>query len=410
MSDFFKLDRNIQLRIVIMFITIAIGSSVGPNMTIYYVSYFGAGITGMLLVFVQIAGFIAGLYGGHLADVWGRKRVMLSGIGSMAIGYTIAAAMNSPIYINPYVTFFGFLLATVGMSFASPAEEAMMIDVSTLQNRKFIYAMMYWVVNLSVMIGAALGGWFFKTARFELLIGTAVGAIISLLIVLIWITETFQKKERQNKGQSVWDVLKSYRTVFSDKRYLRFMIAGIGATVIFSSPDYYLAAHLAQTFHSVTVLGIPIFGQRMLSVITIVNTFMIVLLMGTMTKLFAKWSNLKANFLGIAIQGGSFALMFLLTDFWPLLIVAIILTMGEMIVTPANQSLRAEMMNPNKIGAYSGFSAATRPVGYILSSGIVSISVFIGNIGAAVLLLVATAVSMWFTYLAVVMLRENRTM
>ena len=158
------------------------------------------------------------------------------------------------------------------------------------------------------------------------------------------------------------------------------------------------------------MLGIPIFGQRMLSVITIVNTFMIVLLMGTMTKLFAKWSNLKANFLGIAIQGGSFALMFLLTDFWPLLIVAIILTMGEMIVTPANQSLRAEMMNPNKIGAYSGFSAATRPVGYILSSGIVSISVFIGNIGAAVLLLVATAVSMWFTYLAVVMLRENRTM
>ncbi|MGO2517049.1 MAG: MFS transporter, partial [Leuconostoc falkenbergense] len=53
MSDFFKLDRNIQLRIVMMFITIAIGSSVGPNMTIYYVDYFGPLVTGILLVAVQ---------------------------------------------------------------------------------------------------------------------------------------------------------------------------------------------------------------------------------------------------------------------------------------------------------------------------------------------------------------------
>ena len=162
MSDFFKLDRNIQLRIVMMFITIAIGSSVGPNMTIYYVDYFGPFVTGILLVAVQVAGFIAGLYGGHLADTWGRKRVMIGGIAVMTVGYILAAAMNSPLYINPYLTFFGFLMATLGISFASPAEEAMMIDVSTLQNRKFIYAMIYWVINLAVMIGAALGGWFSK--------------------------------------------------------------------------------------------------------------------------------------------------------------------------------------------------------------------------------------------------------
>ena len=50
MSDFFKLDRNIQLRILMMFITVTIGSSVGPNMTIYYVEYMGALGTGFLLV------------------------------------------------------------------------------------------------------------------------------------------------------------------------------------------------------------------------------------------------------------------------------------------------------------------------------------------------------------------------
>lgn len=409
MAAFFKLDRNIQLRIVMMFITVAIGSSVGPNMTIYYVDYFGAFSTGILLVLVQIAGFIAGLYGGHLADLWGRKHVMVVGIAVMSLGYLLAASMNSPFYINPYVTFFGFLMATVGLSFASPAEEAMMIDVSTVKNRKFIYAMIYWVINLAVMIGAGLGGWFFKTARFQLLIGTALGAFMSLGIVIVWITETFPKENRPAHGQSVWAAVKSYRTVFSDQRYLKFMVASIGATIIFSSPDYYLAAHLAERFHTINLFGVTIFGQRMLSVVTITNTLIIVVLMGWMTKLFEQWSEMKASALGTALQGGGFAVMFLLTDFWPLLIVAVILTIGEMIVTPASQSLRAEMMNPEKIGAYSGFSAATRPIGAILASGIVSASVFVGNVGAALLLLMATGISILFTYLAVQMLRENRT-
>ena len=409
MADFFKLDRNIQLRIVMMFITVAIGSSVGPNMTIYYVGYFGAFLTGTLLVLVQVAGFLAGLYGGHLADLWGRKRVMIAGIGLMTLGYLLAAVMNSPLYINPYITFFGFLMASVGLSFASPAEEAMMIDVSTVKNRKFIYAMIYWVINLAVMIGAGLGGWFFKTARFQLLIGTAIGALISLIIVLVWITETLPKDKRPTHGQSVWAAVKSYRTVFADRRYMKFMIASIGATIIFTSPDYYLAAHLSQTFHTIDIAGIEIFGQRMLSIVTMVNTFMIVLMMGMMTKLFKHWSEMKAIAVGTALQGGGFAIMFLLTDFWPLMVFTVILTLGEMIVTPASQSLRAEMMNPEKIGAYSGFSAAIRPIGAILASGIVSASVLVGNVGAALLLLTATGISILFTYLAVQMLRENRT-
>ncbi|MEN2369898.1 MDR family MFS transporter [Leuconostoc lactis] len=409
MADFFKLDRNIQLRIVMMFITVAIGSSVGPNMTIYYVGYFGAFLTGILLVLVQVAGFLAGLYGGHLADLWGRKRVMIAGIGLMTLGYLLAAVMNSPLYINPYITFFGFLMASVGLSFASPAEEAMMIDVSTVKNRKFIYAMIYWVINLAVMIGAGLGGWFFKTARFQLLIGTAIGALISLIIVLVWITETLPKDKRPTHGQSGWAAVKSYRTVFADRRYMKFMVASIGATIIFTSPDYYLAAHLSQTFHTIDIAGVEIFGQRMLSIVTMVNTFMIVLMMGMMTKLFKHWSEMKASAVGTALQGGSFAIIFLLTDFWPLMVFTVILTLGEMIVTPASQSLRAEMMNPEKIGAYSGFSAAIRPIGTILASGIVSASVLVGNIGAALLLLTATGISILFTYLAVLMLRENRT-
>ena len=111
---------------------------------------------------VSIAGLIFGLYGGHIADVIGRKRTIEYGQIAMVIGYAIAMVNNSPWLVNPFVTFFGFLLAMIGSSLADPAEQAMMIDSSTPQNRRFVFALIYWILNIGVMIGAAIGGWFFR--------------------------------------------------------------------------------------------------------------------------------------------------------------------------------------------------------------------------------------------------------
>ncbi|WP_373780582.1 hypothetical protein [Weissella soli] len=57
MQEFMQLDRNLKLRTLTVFLVVLLGSSVGPNMTIYYVKYFGAVITGILLVIVSISGF-----------------------------------------------------------------------------------------------------------------------------------------------------------------------------------------------------------------------------------------------------------------------------------------------------------------------------------------------------------------
>ena len=147
MQEFMALNRNLKLRTLTVFLTVLLGSSIGPNMTIYYVQYFGAFVSGFLLMVVSVAGFIAGLYGGHLSDVWGRKRTMLTGSALIISGYTLAMLMNAPWYTNPYITFVGFLTASVGSSLADPAEQAMMIDASTIKNRKFVYALIYWEIG-----------------------------------------------------------------------------------------------------------------------------------------------------------------------------------------------------------------------------------------------------------------------
>ena len=93
MQDFMALDRNLKLRSLTVFLTVLLGSSIGPNVTVYYVEYFGAFITGFLLIAVSVAGFIAGLYGGHLADVLGRKKTMLIGSAMIIGGYALACLL-----------------------------------------------------------------------------------------------------------------------------------------------------------------------------------------------------------------------------------------------------------------------------------------------------------------------------
>lgn len=394
MKEFMDLDRNIKLRALTVFLTVLLGSSIGPNMTIYYVQHFGSFWTGILLIIVSIVGLMFGLYGGHISDVIGRKRTIEYGQIAMFVGYGVAMFNNTPWYVNPYVTFIGFLLAMVGSSLADPAEQAMMIDSSTPENRRFVFSLIYWILNIGVMIGAAIGGWFFRDYLFELLLFMTIVPVINYCIVRFGMTETLVRSENV-QTTSIMSALKSYWAVLSDHRYFTFAMGSVLASVIYLQPDYYLAAHLSQTFNDYSLLGMEIYGQRMLSLMLVMNTILIIATMGFVTKATAKWNLVRAMALGLFLQGGGFALSFLLQDFWPLVVTTIIFTTGEMISVPASQTLRADMMNPDKIGAYSGVFAVTRPLGSVIAGAFVSISVVLGNYGIAALLMVLVFVAIY---------------
>ena len=59
-----------------------------------------------------------------------------------------------------------FAAVAIGGALADPAQQAMMIDLTDGENRRFVYALLYWVMNIGVMLGAAIGGWWFKTHLF----------------------------------------------------------------------------------------------------------------------------------------------------------------------------------------------------------------------------------------------------
>ncbi|WP_125607427.1 MFS transporter [Lapidilactobacillus bayanensis] len=393
MTLFFRLNRNLQLRMLTAFLSVLVSNAIMPNMTIYYARYFGAGITGILLIVASTLGFIAGLYGGHLADVYGRRPILLIGSWLMCGGVAVAALSNSPLGTNPITTFVGFICAQVGGNFSSPADQAMVIDLTDGKIRHSVYAILYWIMNVSVMIGAALGGWFFRDYLFELLLALLITSLIDLGIIQFFISETFIPVKNAVKGNAVLKMLRSYATVFVDTPFVFFLLSELLVNVIMNQPGAYLAVHLGNDFHSMRFLGLEIYGQRMLSGITLINTVMIVTSLGFFTKLTQKLSLFRAYVLGLGIQATGYAAAFVLNDFWPLVLCAVYLTVGEMILVPSSQTLRADLMNPEKIGAYSGAFSATGPLSAILSGASVSLSVVLGNWGMASLMLVIALIA-----------------
>ena len=385
MNEFMALDRNLKLRTLTTFIATLLSSSVLPNMTIYYTHYFGAAITGVLLIIVSVLGFVAGLYGGHLSDTYGRKPIMISGNAMMVGGFALAAVVNSPLLVSPVATFVGFLVADIGGALADPAQQAMMIDVSTPKNRQFVFALIYWVLNIGVMLGAAIGGWFFRDYLFELLLALVIGGLINIAIIAWGMDETL-KKIVQTSG-SVWSALKAYAAVLTDRRFMIFLMGYCTATIITMQPNYYLAVHLGRDFTNVTIFGIQVYGQRMLSLITLINTVMIVFMMSIFTAIGRKMSLQREYAWGMSLQAVAFAAAFILHTLWPLALCAVVLTVGEMLTVPASQTLRANLMNPASIGAYSGATSAVRPLSAVLAGALLTASTLIGPVGMAVSML-----------------------
>jgi DHA1 family multidrug resistance protein B-like MFS transporter len=113
-----------------------------------------------------------------------------------------------------------------------PASEAMILDVTSPETRKYVYGIMYWVNNLSFVISGMVGAFLFKSYLFELFIGLAVIAIISLFITTFFIRETFvplQKEDPVSEASSggIFAIFTNYKLVLKDSTFMIFVVASL---------------------------------------------------------------------------------------------------------------------------------------------------------------------------------------
>ncbi|MDN5440534.1 MAG: multidrug efflux MFS transporter LmrP [Lactococcus lactis] len=399
MKEIWNLDKNLQLRLGIVFLGAFSYGTVFSSMTIYYNQHLGSAITGILLALSAVATFVAGILAGFFADRNGRKPVMVFGTVIQLLGALLAIASNLPGHVNPWSTFIAFLLISFGYNLVITAGNAMIIDASNAENRKVVFMLDYWAQNLSVILGAALGAWLFRPAFEALLVILLLTVLVSFFLTTFVMTETFRpivkaKEEAEN-------IFQAYKTVLQDKTYMIFMGANIATTFIIMQFDNFLPVHLSNSFKTITFFGFEIYGQRMLTIYLILACVLVVLLMTTLNRLTKDWSHQKGFIWGSLFMAIGMIFSFLTTTFTPIFIAGIVYTLGEIVYTPSVQTLGADLMNPEKIGSYNGVAAIKMPIASILAGLLVSISPMIKATGVSLVLALTEVLAIILVLIAV---------
>ncbi|EAD5867720.1 MFS transporter [Listeria innocua] len=400
---FKELHPNIRARILIQFLSKIIGSMIFPFMAIYFSMEINSKVAGILLMINVLAQFLAGMYGGHLADIIGRKKLMVAGELLKVFAFLGMVLCNSPIFHSPWITFVMLLLIGVAQGLINPAGEAMLIDVSTPENRSFMYSVSYWANNLSMMIGIIVGGWFFVDYLFPLLVALFIMSFVTAWLTISLISETLKQKAVLEKGSyGLVGMLKNYGQVLHDYRFLLYTIGGIAVMSIEFQRSNYISVRLAEDFQALLVhfgpLGnITLNGVQIVSVLTAVNTLFIVLFTVPVARFVTKRAQQPIMYVGFTLFAIGFAVCAFANNLAVLLLATAVLSIGELLYVPTRQTILAAIVDDNRRGAYMAFNGIIFQIGKMIGSVSLVFAPFIGKYGMATFTILLGVLSIVFS-------------
>lgn len=218
---------NIKIRLVESFVSSLIGSMVTPFMTIYLAMHFGAKVAGLLLLVNVFVGIGMSLIGGYFSDLFGRRKIMLLAETLRLVAFFMMMVSNSPWFESPEITYGMIMLNSVCWGLAGPANDAMLIDVSTPDQRRLIYSIGYWASNLSIALGGIAGAFMFENYLFELFLALTITAAATLFVVYFFIAEThFPQKVEVKPFQHITQIFGTYQSVMRDRLFVWFIAGG----------------------------------------------------------------------------------------------------------------------------------------------------------------------------------------
>ncbi len=361
-----KFGKNFWLLMFASFIDMLGGALIFPFFSLYLTQKFNVGMTQvgtMFLVWALTSGVIGNVLGGAMADKFGRKTNMIFGL------IASAASALLMVVIKDIVVFY-IAIAIVGIfeDIAGPARQAMIADLVSEELRGDAYGMFRIVFNLSATIGPAIGGYMASRSFETLFFADVVISLLVAVFVFFFLPETRPQGFHAEKHQeeTFKQAMQGYGQVLRDKVFVAFILVSILSTLMYfnmnSSLSVYMVNHLGFTSEQ--------FGY-----VLSLNAVMVVLLQMTFTRLTAKWKPMLAIALGNILYVIGFSMYGFVNSYTMCLLAMVIITIGEMIYAPKEQTMVADFAPEHMRGRYM----AIRSFAWI-------IPVAIGPLGAGLIM------------------------
>ncbi|MFX3616733.1 MAG: MFS transporter [Sporolactobacillus sp.] len=385
--DFHK---NIKIRIIEIFTSHFVGNMIFPFMTIYFANHFGERNTGLLLLINVFIGISMALLGGYLSDQFGRRRMMLIAELNRLFAFMVMMLSNSPFFESAGLTFAMTLLNSISWGLAGPAGDAMLIDVSTPEQRKLMYSITYWATNFSIAAGGILGALLFQHYLFELFAVLCLAEIFVVLLVAFFIKETSKPlNESIRPGQSrnhVVRIMSGYARVMKDRLFVLYVLAGI---LIFSMEQQltnYIGIRLSDKMPIQHLFFWQVNGLTMLGTLRSENTILVVILMLMVTRIGRHLDDQLTLISSCFLFSIGYGALSYFNNVWILLFFMFLLTLAEVFRVPVEQSYAAALPPKEARSIYMAFNGLKFNAAMLISSLTIYLSAFLTKLETSLLI------------------------
>ncbi|MFA9398215.1 MAG: MFS transporter [Clostridiaceae bacterium] len=153
---------------------------------------------GRIMLITAIVGIPGSLIAGHLVDRFSRKPILVISSAMTAVIYIICGFLGYS-HTIPYM----IILSSFFSSFSNPASGAMISDLTTPENRKQSFSLLYLGMNMGLAFGFMFAGYLFENHTNWLFWGDGLTTLLSLLLVVFFVKDTRpSKKEIEQINQS----------------------------------------------------------------------------------------------------------------------------------------------------------------------------------------------------------------
>ncbi|SDP98542.1 MFS transporter [Lentzea jiangxiensis] len=395
------LHPSLRVRIGVGFVNRLVDSMITSFMAVHLALAWGVAAAGLLLIVVVALGVAGMLFGGHVADLHGRRRTLLAAEAGAAVTFGVMALADSPVLSSALLVYLAYVANKFAASVALPANDAMIVDLTSPETRKGVYTINFWATNLALAIGALVGAALYS--RFAVVLAVAAGATLAVLATTYFlIAESKPDSEvPRERPQGVRALLREfgdgYRLVLRDRLFLRLMVAGTLTLAVEFQLVNHIAVRLATDFPTQQLLSFApaVDGVGMIGLLRAENTILVVALALFSTVLFRRVSDRTGLYLGTALFVGGYAVMAVSASGWVLMAAGLVFTVGELMSVPVRQAMLANLVPDHSRTRYMAVYNLNIRVAQGLAAGCVTLGAVVPAWGMAALYVALGAVIVW---------------
>lgn len=337
---------------IIVFIDRLGGFMLYPFFALYLTQKFNIGMAtvGILFGVFSISGMVGSALGGAIADRMGRKVVIifsliLSSLSALGMGFA------------PTLTVFIAVAAIVGTlaNIGGPAHEAVVADLLPPDKRAEGYGIIRVIFNLAVIIAPPIAGLLISNSYLTLFIVDAVISVISAGIVLFALPETKPQAQAHTKPETMKQTFAGYGRVFKDTPFLAFIGVTVMMTLVYMNMNSTLGVYLRDQH------GLP---EIRYALLISINAIMVVLFQFWVTRRLEKYKPLLMMAAGSLLYAIGFSMYGFVPTFGLFVLAMVIITIGEMVVSPFQQSLVASFAPEDMRGRYMAVSGLSWSISF----------------------------------------------